>query len=57
MDQIAVKFCHHWFWGRFPAVRECGEERAPTMLRYACHYIIACAVRKLAHIVVGLDTI
>ena len=27
MDQIAVKFCHHWFWGRFPAVREYGEER------------------------------
>ena len=27
MDQIAVKFCHHWFWGRFQAVREYGEER------------------------------
>ena len=27
MDQIAVKFGHHWFWGRFRAVREYGDER------------------------------
>ena len=33
MDQIAVSFGKHWFWGRLKAVRDYGEERGANSAR------------------------